>query len=94
MSTFVTIRDRGQISLPAAIRKKFKLDEPGMQLEVIVRDGEIVLRPMVPVAADQAWFWTEEWQAGEREVDEEFAAGNYTVHNSGEELIASLTSDT
>jgi hypothetical protein len=24
---------------------------------------------------DQAWFWTEEWQAGERQVDEDIAAG-------------------
>jgi hypothetical protein len=24
---------------------------------------------------EQAWFWTEEWQAGEREVDREIAAG-------------------
>jgi len=24
---------------------------------------------------DQAWFWTPEWQAKEREVDEEMAAG-------------------
>jgi AbrB family looped-hinge helix DNA binding protein len=92
MSLFVTIRDRGQISLPAAIRKQFRLDEPGIQLEVVVRDGEIVLKPMVPVAADQAWFWDEAWQAGEREADAEIAAANYVVHNSGEEFIASLTS--
>lgn len=27
-------------------------------------------------SADQAWFWTADWQAGEREVDRDIAAGN------------------
>lgn len=90
MSTYINVRERGQISLPAAIRKKFHLDEPGAQLEIIERSGEIVLRPMLPVPADQAWAWTEEFQAGERVADAEIAAGLGTVYNSGEEFLESL----
>ncbi len=33
---------------------------------------------MVPkklIDADQAWFWSREWQEGEREVDEDLRAG-------------------
>jgi antitoxin MazE len=90
MSIFVSIRDRGQISLPAVIRKQFHLDEPGAQVEIIERDGEIVLRPMLPVAADQAWAWAESWQAGERVADAETDAGLGPVHNSGEEFLESL----
>lgn len=90
MSTYINVRDRGQISLPAAIRKKFHLDEPGAQVELIERNGEIVLRPMLPIPANQAWFWTKEWQEGERKVDEEVAAGQGTVYNSGEEFLNSL----
>lgn len=90
MSTYINVRDRGQISLPAAIRKKFHLDEPGAQVELIERNGEIVLRPMLPIPADQAWFWTKEWQEGERIADEEATAGLGTVYNSGEEFLDSL----
>ena len=90
MSTFINVRDRGQISLPTAVRKKFHLDEPGAQVELIERDGEIVLRPMLPIPANQAWFWTEEWQAGEREAAAEIKAGIGTVYNSGEDFLASL----
>ncbi|MDF9809862.1 antitoxin MazE [Aurantimicrobium minutum] len=90
MSTYINVRDRGQISLPASIRKKFHLDEPGAQVEVIERNGEIVLRPMLPIPADQAWFWTQEWQEGERQADAEAAAGHGTVYNSGEEFLESL----
>jgi hypothetical protein len=30
---------------------------------------------MVELNPDQAWFWTEEWQAGERAIDRDIAAG-------------------
>jgi hypothetical protein len=40
--------------------------------------------------ADQAWFWTPEWQAGEREVDEAIAAGRTTFFGSAEEFLAAL----
>ena len=90
MSIFVSVRDRGQISLPAAIRKHYHLDEPGAQVEIFERDGEIVLRPMLPVAADQAWAWSESWQRGERVADSETAQGLGAVYNSGEEFLDSL----
>jgi len=43
-------------------------------------------------AADQAWFWTPEWQAGEREVDEALTAGRTTYFASAEEFLAALDS--
>jgi hypothetical protein len=42
------------------------------------------------VNPDQAWFWTPEWQAGEREVDANQAAGLGTFYGSTEEFIAAL----
>ncbi len=42
------------------------------------------------VPEDQTWFWTKEWQAGEREVDEELARGEYEEFDSAEDLIADL----
>lgn len=37
---------------------------------------------MREVNRDQAWFWTEDWQAGEREVDVNQAAGRGTFLDS------------
>jgi antitoxin MazE len=90
--TFVTIQSRGVIAIPTAIRRHLGLDQPGAQVEVIERDGEIVLRPHVAVPADQAWFWTERWQQLEHEVDEAVAAGRVTVVEGVEELLAELDS--
>lgn len=42
------------------------------------------------VPDDQTWFWTPEWQAGERQADAEIAAGGLPVYDSFEEMLAAL----
>jgi hypothetical protein len=39
---------------------------------------------------DQSWYWTPEWQAGERDADADIAAGRTTVYDSEEEFFAAL----
>ena len=41
----------------------------------------------------QAWFWTREWQAKEREADEDIAAGRVTTYESDDELLGALEAD-
>ncbi|HWX44631.1 MAG TPA: AbrB/MazE/SpoVT family DNA-binding domain-containing protein [Solirubrobacteraceae bacterium] len=87
----IKVRERGTITLPAAVRKAAKLDRPDSQVEVRLReDGVIELIPVITIPVDQAWYWTEEWQAGEREVDEEAARGEGQVFDSAEEFVAHL----
>ena len=38
----------------------------------------------------QAWFWTKEWQAAERQADEDIKAGRYTTYDSADDLIVDL----
>lgn len=42
------------------------------------------------MSADQAWFFTLEWLAGEREADEEIAVGRGKVHESADDMFAHL----
>lgn len=89
--TYVTLQGRGTLALPADIRRRHGLDEPGAQVEVVERDdGVIELYPHVPVPAGQAWFWTERWQAREREVDAHVDAGELTTHDSADDLLEHL----
>lgn len=44
------------------------------------------------ISSDQAWFWTKEWQQGEREVDEALKNGEYTDFESVDDLISKLHS--
>jgi AbrB family looped-hinge helix DNA binding protein len=85
------VQQRGLIALPAEVRRRLHLDEPGAQVEVIEReDGVLELRPALPVPANQAWFWTEHWQQREREVDEHVTAGRVQVHESTEDFLDHL----
>ncbi len=88
---FVAVQPKnGTITIPAQLRRRFGLDKPGAQVEIVVRNGEIVLVPHIAIPTDQAWFWSKEWQAMEREADEELAAGRYTEFANGEEFLAHL----
>jgi AbrB family looped-hinge helix DNA binding protein len=90
--TFVTVQSRGLIAIPTSMRRRFGLDQPGAQVEVIERENEIVLRPHIAAPSDQAWFWTERWQQMEREADDDFAAGRVVVSEGIDEFIAELDS--
>ena len=69
------VRSNGQITLPASIRRQANLKE-GDALEVIVEtDGSLRLIPKLVVDRSQAYFWTERWQAGEREAEADIEAG-------------------
>ncbi len=39
---------------------------------------------------DQWWFWTPEWQAGERQADLEIKAGLGKTYDNADDLIADL----
>lgn len=90
-SSFVSLQNRGTIALPADVRRRLGLDVAGAQVEVIVRDDNVIeLHPCVPVAASQAWFWSREWQEREQEVDAEVRNGKATTHASADALLEHL----
>src|SRR5713226_8688900 len=89
--SFVGVRGRGEIVLPADVRRRHQLDRPGAQVEVVEReDGVIELRPRVSAPADQAWFWTSEWQRGERRVDEHIAGGEIEISKDADQFVRDI----
>jgi hypothetical protein len=50
-------------------------------------------RPPLFVAADEAFFWTREWQAGEAQAAREREAGDVVSFSSTHDLLAWLESD-
>jgi hypothetical protein len=47
----------------------------------------LLLAERVP---DEAWYWTPEWQAREREADAAYAEGRTTTHESSAAFLAAL----
>ncbi len=84
-----TLRAKGQLTLPEEIRAAARLEE-GDLLDAELTDDGILLRPQKIVDATQAWYWTPEWQAGEREVEADLAAGRIETFSSSEELLGAL----
>jgi bifunctional DNA-binding transcriptional regulator/antitoxin component of YhaV-PrlF toxin-antitoxin module len=90
---FLAVQRRGTVALPPDTRKRFHLDAPGAQVEMVEReDGVIELRPYTAVPTSQTWFWGDRWQAMEREVDEHVAAGRVVVSAGPEEFFSELDS--
>ncbi len=83
------LRERGQLTVPDEIRKAARL-EVGDPIEVELTDDGILLRPLRTIDPTQAWFWTPEWQAKEREASADIAAGRVDRFQSGEEFLAAL----
>lgn len=70
----VKITRNFQVSIPKDIRDHLGIEE-GDLIEMIEQDGRILMVPKRLIDADQAWFWTKEWQEKEREADEEIRKG-------------------
>jgi len=78
-----------QVTIPKEVREQLHLQQ-GMHMAWSIEDGAVVMRPLV-MDPDQAWFWTEEWQEGEREADRDIAEGRVSgPFETAEELIRHL----
>jgi len=61
MGTTVKVREKYQVTIPEEVRGKIPL-KVGERVEVTARGSEIVIRPIVEIPRDQAWFWSKRWQ--------------------------------
>ncbi len=86
----IKVRKKYQITLPAVIREAAGVYEGDFLIAEVQEDRTILLRPSRLVDADEAFFYTPEWQAAEREADEDLAAGRYDDFETMADLIADL----
>lgn len=89
-SEVVTLRRNGQLTLPADLRRKIRATDGDVFVAEVRGSDEIVLRRKQLIDASQAYFWTTEWQAGEREAQEDIRRGRVERFRSAKALIADL----
>ena len=60
--------------------------------EDVVEGTAVLLREVIRrrIDPDQAWFWTPEWQDGERAAEADLAAGRFRRFGSDEAFLAHL----
>jgi bifunctional DNA-binding transcriptional regulator/antitoxin component of YhaV-PrlF toxin-antitoxin module len=84
--------DRHQVTLPPEIRDALHV-RSGDEIEFSIdENGAVSVRGYVSIPADQAWFFTPKWQAGEREADKELARGEGDSYDNDDDFIASFDS--
>ena len=83
------IRSRSQITIPSEIIKKLNLKQ-GDTLDVEVEGNQIVLRPVIAIPKDQAYFWSKEWQSEEKQVQSDIENNHIKSSKSKDELFEDL----
>jgi len=91
MSELIQIRKKAQLTLPQSVRRQLGIKE-GDFLDIMVRDGEIVLRAKTLVDKKQAWFWSERWQQGEAEAQEDIRKGHVYRFDNAASTVSFLHS--
>lgn len=86
---FVRLGGKNQVTIPHRITKALNLKKGDHMLVRLVGE-RVELVPASIIPKDQLWFWTPEWQAKEREVDEALARGEFKEASSVDELLKEL----
>ncbi len=83
-----------QISIPKDVMESLDL-HPGDEVEFDVEGDTARLIPVktIKVPRDQAWFWTPEWQAKEKQADRDLSAGRCRDFEKLEDLLKDLHSE-
>jgi AbrB family looped-hinge helix DNA binding protein len=80
-----------QLTLPRRALARLRLRE-GDYLELRLEKDRIELIPLALIPRDQLWFWSPEWQAGEREAEEDIAKGRLKEFKNARDAIKWLRS--
>ena len=82
-------KSRGQITLPREVREALHVKESD-DVAFIVEVGQVAMRGLKSILAEEAWFWTDAWQAGEREASGQSAAGEGTTFDEADSFLDSF----
>ncbi len=74
-----------QVTIPAEIRKALSI-QIGTLVDFVVEKGALVIRPKRLIDDDQAWFWTKEWQKGEKEAERSIRKGDVIKFSNVQEM--------
>lgn len=88
----VDFKQKSQITIPKELVKKLNL-KVGDKFDVKVKDGKLVLTPVILVPREQGWYYSARWQEKEKKVDQQIKKGNLRVAEGKEELFKDLGLD-
>lgn len=84
------VRPKGQVTLPSEIRNLLGLNEGDDLAFSLNEQGQVIITRLEVIPPDQAWFWTEQWQKVEREVQADIDAGRVHRYANIDETVSAL----
>jgi|WetSurMetagenome_2_1015567.scaffolds.fasta_scaffold00138_37 antitoxin MazE len=81
----ITVSAKGQIALPKEIRDALHI-EVGSQLAPAIKNGKLVLEPVVTIPQSQAWIWNAKWSGKISDSQEDIKKGRVHTFASVEEM--------
>lgn len=85
----VNVMEKGLVTLPKKIRDALHI-APGDAVDVEVRDGEVVLKPVKVIPKSQAYFWTDKVQKRIKDSEKDIEAGRFKDYEDADELLKDL----
>lgn len=85
----IRVGAKQQLTIPRRISRALRLRKGDYMLMRLVGD-RVEMIPASLIPKDQRWFWTPEWQAKEREVDEALSRGEFRETTSVREFLKAL----
>ncbi len=89
--SLVKIKNKYQIVIPEDVRKNIQV-KIGDTLEIVEKDGVLILKPVIVIDKAQAYFWSEEWQAGEKKAEAAKKKGAFKEFKKASETVKWLKS--
>ena len=87
--TIVKVQKNKNITLPMWLISRFHVGVGDFVRLEETKDG-VLMKPAKLVDPSQAYFWTKEWQAGEREAEADIRKGRVKKFKSVKELMQDL----
>jgi AbrB family looped-hinge helix DNA binding protein len=86
-----TVRNKGQVTIPAEVREAAHLDE-GTLVEFTVTEDGVLMKAKVQVLVDpeDAWFYSPAWQKRHREAIGQVERGDVEPDGSTEDFLGAL----
>lgn len=78
-----------QIAIPREIIRDLGLKQEDY-IDLYISDNKVILEPKVLVSKDQAYFYSDQWQADEKEAEDDIKTGRVTKTKNIEELFNRL----
>jgi antitoxin PrlF len=84
------VRSKGRLTLPGEIRSLLRLEEGDDLIFTVEESGRVLVQRLPVIDPEQAWFWSERWQAMEREAQADIEEGRITRFNNVDDAVAAL----